>query len=173
GFGLVDAVPEATILAHEGRYVANGDGIAGRANRTIDGRLGRFGRKAAVAALHDFNAGAFPQEMGVTTPLSPVEETINGKPVPPEADPAPDPEISVEDIEKVTAFTRLLAPPPQQIFTNLDDQRLAARGKKLFVVLKCAVCHVPAMKTGPSTIKSLDRKEVALYSDLLLHAMGP
>jgi len=31
---------------------------------------------------------------------------------------------------------------------------------------------VPTMKTGPSAIKSLDRKKVALYSDLLVHAMG-
>ena len=172
GFGLVDAIPEATILSHERRHGAKGDGIAGHANRTIDGRVGRFGRKAAVAALLDFNAGAFPQEMGVTTPLSPVEETINGTPVPPDTDPAPDPEITIEDIENVTWFTRFLAPPPRQIFSNSDDQYLAARGKKLFVVLKCAACHVPSMKTGPNVIKSLDRKEVALYSDLLLHAMG-
>jgi CxxC motif-containing protein (DUF1111 family) len=172
GFGLLDAIPETTLLSHEDPHDSNGDGIYGRANRTIDGRVGRFGRKAAVATLMDFNAGAFPQEMGVTTPQSPVEETINGKPVPPETDPAPDPEITVEDIENVTGFTRFLAPPPQQIFTNPHDQHLAARGKTLFATLKCGVCHVPTMKTGRSTIKSLDRKEVALYSDLLLHAMG-
>src|SRR6266496_2843673 len=64
GFGLVDGIPEATILAHEGRPPANGDGTYGHANRTIDGRVGRFGRKAAVATLSEFNAGAFPQEMG-------------------------------------------------------------------------------------------------------------
>jgi CxxC motif-containing protein (DUF1111 family) len=29
------------------------------------------------------------------------------------------------------------------------------------------------MKTGPSPIKPLNRKTVALYSDLLLHDMGP
>src|SRR5438445_521713 len=172
GFGLVDAIPEATLLAHADPHDSNGDGIYGRVNRAIDGRVGRFGRKAAVATLMDFNAGAFPQEMGLTTPLSPVEETINGKPVPPETDPAPDPEISIEDIEKVTRFTRFLAPPPRQIFTNYDDQHLAARGNKLFTVLACAVCHVPTMKTAPSAIKSLDRKKVALYSDLLMHAMG-
>src|SRR5437867_9825367 len=166
GFGLVDAIPERTLLTHEDPHDANGDGIYGRANRTIDGRVGRFGRKAAFAALLEFTAGAFPQEMGVTTPLSPVEETINGKPVPPETDPVPDPEISVEDIEKLTRFTRFLAPPPRQIFTNYDDQHVAARGKKLFAALNCAVCHVPTMKTGPSAIKSLDRKQVALYSDL-------
>jgi CxxC motif-containing protein (DUF1111 family) len=172
GFGLVDAIPEKTLLSHEDPHDANGDGIFGRANRTIDGRVGRFGRKAAVAALLEFNAGAFPQEQGVTTPLSPVEETINGKPVPPETDPAPDPEIAVEDIENVTWFIRFLAPPPRQIFTNPDDRHLAARGKQLFAMLKCAVCHVPEMKTGPSAVRSLDRKKVALYSDLLLHAMG-
>jgi CxxC motif-containing protein (DUF1111 family) len=172
GFGLVDAIPETTLLSHEDPHDVNGDGIFGRANRTIDGRVGRFGRKAAVATLSEFNAGAFPQEMGVTTPLSPVEETINDKPVPPETDPAPDPEISLDDVEKVTLFTRFLAPPPQQVFTNYDEKRLAARGKKLFGALKCAVCHVPTMKTSSSHIKSLDRKNVALYSDLLLHAMG-
>ena len=172
GFGLVDAIPEATILSHERRHGAKGDGIAGHANRTIDGRVGRFGRKAAVAALLDFNAGAFPQEMGVTTPLSPVEETINGTPVPPDTDPAPDPEITVEDIEKVTAFTRFLAPPPQQFFTNHTDLHLARRGRKLFAHLNCAVCHRPKMNTGPSTSKALNRKTVALYSDLMVHDMG-
>ena len=172
GFGLVDGIPEATILAHEDPHDANRDGIHGHANRTIDGRVGRFGRKAAVAALLDFNAGAFPQEMGVTTPLAPVEETINGTPVPPDTDPAPDPEITIEDIEKVTSFTRLLASPPPQVFTNYSDRALARQGQKLFAHLKCAVCHVPEMRTGPSRIKALDRKTVALYSDLLVHDMG-
>ena len=50
GFGLVDGIPETTLLSHEDLHDANGDGIYGRANRTIDGRVGRFGRKAAVAA---------------------------------------------------------------------------------------------------------------------------
>lgn len=172
GFGLLDAIPDATLLSHEDPHDANRDGIYGHANRTIDGRVGRFGRKAAVATLLEFNAGAFPQEIGVTTPLSPVEETIDGKPVPPETDPAPDPEITLEDVENVTAFTRFLAPPPPQILANSNDRYLATRGKKLFAALKCAVCHVPSMKTGSSTIKSLDRKELALYSDLLLHSMG-
>jgi CxxC motif-containing protein (DUF1111 family) len=173
GFGLVDAIPEASLLVYEDPNDTNGDGISGRANRTIDGRVGRFGRKAAVATLFEFNAGAFPQEQGVTTPLSPVEETINGKPVPPDTDPAPDPEISLEDIEKVTVFTRFLAPPPQQHFTSYHDHVLAKRGKELFSRLKCAVCHIPTFTTGPNPIKALDRKPVALYSDLLVHDMGP
>src|SRR5437762_170663 len=129
GFGLVDAIPETTLLSHEDPHDANGDGIYGRANRTIDGRVGRFGRKAAGAALMDLNAWACPQDMGVTPRPSPVEETINGTPVPPDTDPAPDPEITVEDIEKVTAFVRYLAPPPRLVFTDSQDRYLAGRGR--------------------------------------------
>ena len=173
GLGLVDAILDATLLSREDPNDSNGDGIRGRANRTIDGRVGRFGRKAAVAALFDFNAGAFPFEMGVTTPLSPAEETINGKPAPPESDPAPDPEISLEDVEKADAFVRFLAPPPPQVFRKAWEYELARRGRMLFGELKCSVCHVPTMKTGPNPIQALDRKTVALYSDLLLHDMGP
>jgi CxxC motif-containing protein (DUF1111 family) len=172
GFGLVDAIPEATILANEDAAQMRGGAIRGHANRTIDGRVGRFGRKSAVATLFEFNTGAFPQEMGVTTPFSPTEETISGTPIPPETDPAPDPEISTNDIEKVTAFTRYLAPPPRQIFKDRSDRYLAERGRKLFTELECAACHIPKMRTGPSTVKGLDRKYVALYSDLLVHDMG-
>ncbi|MEW6303851.1 MAG: di-heme oxidoredictase family protein [Verrucomicrobiota bacterium] len=173
GLGLVDAIPEATILANEDPNDANGDGIAGRANRTIDGRVGRFGRKAVVAALFDFNAGAFTLEMGVTSPRSPVEETVNGKPVPSGTDPAPDPEITSADLEKADAFVRFLAPPPPKVFAFTEERELVYRGKKLFTTLKCAVCHVPEMTTGPHSSRALDRKRVALYSDLLLHDMGP
>jgi len=172
GFGLVDAIPEATLLGLETSQAVNGSGIHGHANRTIDGRVGRFGRKAAVATLFEFSAGAFPQEMGVTTPLSPTEETINGVPDPAGTDPAADPEITVEALDQVTAFIRFLAPPPPQAFTNYYDQCLADRGRKIFAYLECAACHVEKMTTGTNAIRALDRKPVALYSDLLLHDMG-
>ena len=80
--------------------------------------------------------------------------------------------MTVEDIEKVTAFTRFLAPPPGQIFTNHTDLHLARRGRKLFAHLDCVVCHLPKMNTGPSTSKALHRKTLALYSDLMVHDMG-
>ena len=37
----------------------------------------------------------------------------------------------------------------------------------------CASCHVPTLKTGPNEISALSRKTVHLYSDLLLHDLGP
>src|SRR5206468_4664518 len=62
--------------------------------------------------------------------------------------------------------------PPQR-FTNEEDRALARQGEKLFNHLACAACHIPQLKTGPNPIKALDRKTVALYSDLLVHDMGP
>src|SRR2546426_554019 len=51
GHGLLDAVPDAEILAREDPDDRDGDGISGRANRTADGGVGRFGRKANFATL--------------------------------------------------------------------------------------------------------------------------
>jgi CxxC motif-containing protein (DUF1111 family) len=172
GFGLVDGIPEQTILAHEDPSDANRDGISGRANRFLDGRLGRFGRKVFTPTLFEFNAGAFPIEQGVTTPLSPVEETINGRPVPPETDPASDPEIQLSDIEAATDFTRFLAPPPR-VFVKLWQRREVNHGQKLFGEIGCANCHIPSLRTGPNDIPALSNQTILLYSDLLLHDMGP
>src|SRR5437660_3226047 len=65
GFGLLEAVPDAEILALADPFDRNGDGISGRPNRTADGRLGRFGRKAQLATLSEFNARAFVNGMGM------------------------------------------------------------------------------------------------------------
>src|SRR6266436_3413350 len=133
GFGLVDAIPDSTLLEKEKANAANNRSIRGHVNRSVDGRVGRFGRKSAVATLFEFNARAFLEEMGITTTLSPTEKPVNGTPLPPGTfNPALDPEIGNDDIEKVTAFIRFLAPPPPGILTNSQDQLLAARGRQLF-----------------------------------------
>jgi CxxC motif-containing protein (DUF1111 family) len=48
-----------------------------------------------------------------------------------------------------------------------------ARGKQLFTYIGCGLCHTPTLRTGNSTVAALRNQEVNLYSDLLLHAMGP
>jgi CxxC motif-containing protein (DUF1111 family) len=172
GLGLVDAIPEATIRANEDPTGARHPGIHGHANHTIDGRLGRFGRKADTAALFDFIVGAYHEEMGITSPLEPVKKTVDGKPVPPDTILGPEPNITTNEIGQTTTFVRFLAPPPHRTPTNYLDRAAVERGQRLFVRLNCAVCHVPEMQTGPSYIEALNRKTVALYSDLLLHDMG-
>ncbi len=173
GLGLVDAIPEETILENEDPNDADGDGISGRANRFIDGRLGRFGRKAFIPTLFEFNAGAFTIEQSVTNPLQPVEETINGQPVPPETDPVPEPEIPLSEIEAVNDFVRFLAPPSQRDPASCSEEWCVKRGGKIFEKIGCASCHVPSMQTGPSDIPALNNQTVFLYSDLLVHDMGP
>jgi len=166
--GLLDLVPEEDILAYADPDDRNHDGISGRPNRSLDGRLGRFGRKAFVPTLAEFNAGAFVAEMGITNPAQPTEENIGGKPIPPGVDPVPDPEITQAALDLTDDFVRFLARPTP---TRLG--RKGRRGRKLFAEIGCAACHVPTLRTGPSPIHALDRKEFPAYTDLLLHDMGP
>jgi CxxC motif-containing protein (DUF1111 family) len=168
GFGLLDAVPDAAILAYADPDDRNHDGISGRPNRFFDGRLGRFGRKALVPTLAEFNEGAFPVEQGVTVPAVPDEGTVGGQAIPAGVDPLPEPELDAQSVALVNAFVRFLAPP------SAPKLKGAARGgPELFDRIGCAACHVVRLKTGDSDVKALARREVAAYTDLLLHDMGP
>lgn len=168
GFGLLDAVPDAEILARADSADHDHDGISGRVNRTPDGRIGRFGRKAfGGPTLADFNAGAFVIEMGITNPTNPNEETIGGKPIPAGVDSTPDPELSADALRAVTDFVRFLAPPPQLPLTVEGEV-----GRQLFRGMRCVSCHTPTLYTGPNKVRALDRKPVNAYTDLLLHDMG-
>lgn len=168
GFGLLDAVPDSTILALADPEDADGDGISGRVNRFFDGRLGRFGRKALVPTLDEFNEGAFQIEQGVTSPRVLDEGTVGGEPIPDGVDPLPEPELDSASVAATNAFVRLLAPPAPR---PLD--REAHRGERLFGEIGCASCHVPALRTGDHPVAAVAHREVKAYTDLLLHDMGP
>jgi CxxC motif-containing protein (DUF1111 family) len=168
GFGLLDAIPDAVILKRADPLDRDGDGISGRPNRTADGRLGRFGRKAQAATLREFNAEAFVMEMGVTNVGFQTEQLVAGQSFPPGLDPLPEPEISAEQFDAADAFVRFLAPPPA---VPLDA--MSAIGAVLFRRVECASCHVPTLRTGLSPIRALRLREVHAYTDLLLHDMGP
>lgn len=171
GLGLVEAVPQAALDALADPDDLDGDGISGRVGRTADGRPGRFGRKADAATLADFNDGAFRLEMGLTTPSVPDEARAGGTPpVPAGSDPAPEPEVDAATVALVTDFVRFLAPPAP---ADAGDDPDVARGRALFGSLGCAGCHVPVLETGPADSPALAHQRIALYSDLLLHDMGP
>ncbi|HSD27356.1 MAG TPA: di-heme oxidoredictase family protein [Vicinamibacteria bacterium] len=168
GFGLLDAVPDATILARADPDDRDKDGISGRPNHSLDGRIGRFGRKALVPTLREFNDGAFPVEMGLTNPAVPTEETIGGEAIPPGVDPLPEPEVDQAAIDATDDFVRFLAPP-----APLKLSSAAKSGRAIFSRIRCDACHVPTLKTGDNRVKALRYKEVSAYTDLLLHDMGP
>lgn len=167
GFGLLDAIPEATILEREDPDDRDRDGISGRANRFLDGRVGRFGRKGFLPNLDEFNAGAFAIEMSVTNPGVLIEESIGGKPIPAGVDPTPEPELDAVSLALANDFVRFLAPPPSLPLTTRGE-----RGKLLFGTIGCASCHTPALVTGTRKVAALDRRTVRAYTDLLLHDMG-
>jgi CxxC motif-containing protein (DUF1111 family) len=168
GFGLLDAVPDAAIEALADPEDRNGDGISGRPNHFFDGRLGRFGRKALVPTLREFNAGAFVIEQGITNPDAPAEETVGGRPIPEGVDPVADPEIDAEALSLANDFVRFSAPPAPQPLRGAAKQ-----GRSLFARIECQRCHVPALTTGDNPVKALRYRKVHAYSDLLLHDMGP
>lgn len=182
GMGLLDAISEQTILDLAARKPV--DGIRGKANRVWDASqkqtvLGRFGLKANHGSLREQVAAAFLQDLGLSTPVY-VEQNC--------------PPIQVSCKEQLTAGTRLgfesslylaeitplrlestelylraLAVPMRR---NIDDP-VAKRGEQLFAQARCAVCHVPELKTGPyPAMPQLANQTIRPYTDLLLHDMG-
>ncbi len=168
GFGLLDAVPEATILALADPDDVNGDGISGRVNRFFDGRVGRFGRKALTPTLAEFTAGAFHVEQGLTSPDILKESTIGGQPIPSGVDPTPEPELSEVLLALTNAYVTTLAPAEAE---DLDGT--ARRGQRTFSSLGCDKCHTPSLRTGDHPINAIANRQFAAYTDLLLHDMGP
>jgi CxxC motif-containing protein (DUF1111 family) len=168
GLGLVDAIPDAAILAMSDPLDRNGDGISGRANLTPDGRVGRFGRKAVVPSLRAFNDGAFRDEIGITSAAVPTEGTFGGYELPSRADQVADPEIAEEALDLTDAFVRLLAP-----VAPLEPTKETKSGRNLFARINCTGCHTPTLRTGNNPVAALRYRDVAAYSDLLLHDLGP
>jgi CxxC motif-containing protein (DUF1111 family) len=169
GFGLLDAIPAATIQALADPTDMNGDGVSGRPS-LANGKLLRFGRKATDETLLGFNAGAFQNEMGITSSVASAEQLLVGVPYPFSSaiSPTVGPELSDADLALATDFVRFLRPPPQ---AKRDAQ--ANDGRQLFSSIGCATCHVPSLQTGASPVKALDKVAVEAFTDLLLHDMGP
>jgi CxxC motif-containing protein (DUF1111 family) len=172
GRGLVEAIPDSVLLALADPEDADGDGVSGRVGRSADGRVARFGRKADVATLREFVAGAAHLEMGLTSAAHTLD-LAHGQPVPSGADRTTDPELANDVIDLLTDYVRFLAPPGQGSPPAPWAEADVARGEQSFLASGCAGCHVPRLTTGASPVPQLRNRKIVLYSDLLLHDMGP
>ncbi|HET9621407.1 MAG TPA: di-heme oxidoredictase family protein [Kofleriaceae bacterium] len=142
-------------------------------------RGGRFGWKNQHASLMSFAADAYVNEMGITSPLIPVENTSNGNSVA-AFDTVADPEDKGPDIAAFTLFMRSLKAPSRD--TALAATASATHGSQLFDSLGCATCHVRSITTAPAgtvinggqlTVPpALGDKIIHPYSDFLLHDVG-
>jgi CxxC motif-containing protein (DUF1111 family) len=174
GLGLLEQIPEDTILKKADPDDADGDGISGRPNRVWDIRkkamvLGRFGWKANEPNLEQQNAGAFLGDIGITSPLFPKENCTSSQKECLSAPTGGSPEVPQEKIDQITLYVRSLAVPARR---NWDDAAVL-RGKQLFGQAGCAKCHTPKMKTGNNPkLPSLSNQTIWPYTDLLLHDMG-
>lgn len=173
GLGLLEAIPENTLRAHVDAEDADGDGVRGelvvvRSPSLGRDAIGRFGWRSESATVRDFVAGAFAEDIGITSELHPSE----GCPGPQDACRATPhggtPELTTDKLDKVTFFAKTLAVPARR---SLGDA-LALRGESAFDAMGCATCHVPRTLTGKSTIAALSEQTIFPYTDLLLHDMG-
>ena len=179
GAGLVEAIPDETLLALEDPVDRDRDGVSGRAAIVVDvasghRRIGRFGWKAQHATLLAFGADAYRNEMGITNDLFPQESAfgVSGAQMR-SCDPFPDPEdrrdphTGRRGIDNFESFMRFLAPVAR---SHVDEATLG--GERVFSAIGCAACHVPRLTTGPSAHPAFNRRSVDLFSDLLLHDVG-
>ena len=176
GAGLVEAIEDETIRALEDPADRDRDGISGRAALIRDAetgltRVGRFGWKAQHATLISFGADAYRNEMGITNDLFPTEVAFGIRPEQIRScDPMPDPEDVADrqtgrrGIDNFASFMRFLAPLPPG---DTGPREIAGEG--FFQTVGCASCHVPVLRTGPSSSPPFNRQPVRLFSDLLLH----
>jgi CxxC motif-containing protein (DUF1111 family) len=201
GMGLIEAIPDATIIANV--HVHPIDGVIGQAAMLNDAvtnfiasttgpnnHVGRFGWKCQQASLLAFSADAYINEIGVTnrffsTDIAPYALGVE----PPNqallaaAEPA--------GITPTTLQDTPADPTQPESPTNKDDidrftdfmqlnappptvplTNQAKFGQTVFKMTNCVACHTPSMTTGANSIAALSFQPVPLYSDLLLHDMG-
>jgi CxxC motif-containing protein (DUF1111 family) len=187
GDGFVEAIDSNSLVAisrsqpfnMRGQWIQVPVGESGGALR-----VGRFGWKNQHASLVSFSADAYLNEMGITSPLQPKDNTSNGRTMLPDGrkidDGVPDPEDNGDDIELFTNFMRSTkAPARDAALAATDDARA---GSDLFDAIGCVVCHVRNITTAPpGTLinggafrvpPALGSKIIHPFSDFLLHDVG-
>jgi CxxC motif-containing protein (DUF1111 family) len=182
GNGFVESIANSTLLAIRNKQPEAMRGTAVMVPVLEAGskaRIGRFGWKGQHASLVSFSADAYLNEMGITTPLFPEENTSNGRYVGYGSgyDPVADPEDDGEDVVAFADFMRATKAPPRGTITA--D---VSAGEALFSKIGCAVCHTPSITTARPGTKvnggvftvpaALGHKIIHPYSDFLLHDIG-
>ncbi|MBX8473221.1 c-type cytochrome [Pseudomonas cichorii] len=178
GLGLLEAIPEAAILANADPDDKNDNGISGRPNWVWDDAqqkvvMGRFGWKAGQPSLNQQNVHAFAGDMGLTTRLKTADDCTPAQTdcrnAPNGNGPDGEPEVSDNILRLVEFYTRNLAVPARR---NVDDPQVLA-GKNLFFKAGCQQCHTPQFTTRADAAEpELANQVIRPYSDLLLHDMG-
>jgi CxxC motif-containing protein (DUF1111 family) len=181
GRGYLEAIADGELTRLATEAASRTNGIRGRLNRVSynsernpdaapvhdhrpgqSGIVGRFGLKARIATLDEFAADALQGDMGLTTPVRPVE--------PPNPDGLSDDrrpgiDLPLSAVNALADYLRLIDIPPRPPEPT--------QGRALFTETLCAACHVPELMTRSDyPVRSLAGIAAPVFTDLLLHDMG-
>ncbi|MEO0576313.1 MAG: di-heme oxidoredictase family protein [Pseudomonadota bacterium] len=167
GVGLLNAIPEASLISLSDPDDLDDDGISGRVHRLVDGEIGKFGWKAQHASVATQTAAAFVQDIGITSSIAPQEscslQQTDCSLQPSGRGPSGNAEIPDELFAYIVDFVSGLPVPNARPVTP----EIAA-GQRLFKRLRCNECHTPS-----HAIQYQDQTDTIWpYTDLLLHDMG-
>lgn len=174
GLGLLEAIPEETILALAD---PNDDvapfGISGKAQLSTDPetneiRLGRFGWKAATSSIKHQVAAALNTDMGVMTSVLTTPDCGSAQLEKNECGNAQQ-ELDDEHLNNLVKYIALLGVRAQR---DLDDDQVK-QGEALFTSIGCIDCHTSTFQTSIyHPFSELRDQTIHPYTDLLLHDMG-
>jgi hypothetical protein len=189
GLGLIDSIQDAAIMSSFANSASQRSalGIAGHPNRNInDGTITRFGWKAQNKSITVFAGEAYNVEMGITNELFPTATEENPACMGTDK-PEPNDVTRTDTNDSANAaFNNPLHELPDWMMFQLmmrftdapqpdpNPSASAIHGKTVFNTIGCTACHTPQMQTAPVMNSAvLQNRPVNLYSDLLLHKMGP
>lgn len=157
GIGQLDKIPDSVLVEAAKAKHEGFPEVTGRVNRLKSGKIGRFGWKAQEASVSDFVLTACAVELGLNVP---------------DRSQAPDPQrpdykptgldLTADECRALIDYVSLLPTPTARDGATDQEKDFLKQGKQLFATTGCAACHKPDLGTVSN-----------VYSDLLLHDMGP
>jgi CxxC motif-containing protein (DUF1111 family) len=156
GAGLIDSIPDDAIREaadDEARHHV----VKGKVALAGSGGVGKFGWRGQTATLKEFVMGACANELGLQVPgqnqpLDPLDPTHQ----------SPGLDLTQEQCDDLTSYVASLPAPKQKIPADAKTKQQVQEGGLLFKLSGCAACHMESLG-----------KVTGIYSDLLLHDMGP
>lgn len=184
GTGLLDAIPDAAILAEAERQQAAPGPVKGQPGRWVteahDGKphLGKFTWHNTRATLvNGPGVNGLWNVPNITRADRPklfasdqwvAKQAALGLDTGPLTEPQPA-ELGTEDLENLKVWSMGLAVPAAR---HLDSP-IVQRGKRVFRELDCVACHKPSWVTGESeVVPGFKGQKIWPYTDMLQHDMG-
>jgi len=192
GDGYIEIIENTDILNNLNSNLAQKQayGIGGAANIADDGSVSRLGWKAQWRAILPAAGAEENVEMGVTNEMFPTETDqsnpncvtnpvpedytnyaytgVNGQPSTYTNFPWNFP----EGADRSAIFIRFLEQPTPGSCPG-GNQASCTNGASQFQSTGCALCHTVSYTTPAGSISNMGHVRAYLYSDLLLHHMGP